>query len=391
LDEVKILSCNDSILKLEWSDGHSSRYHAIWLRDNCRCEICGDPAIGRRNLRLTSLDLDVRLVRAEFCEPGSSNSIAVTWSDGHQGLFDSAWLRGNAYHSEHREKRAYQPELWSDGFRKDPVSMDFNAVMGQDASLLDLLHSLKKRGLCFVEGAPAQPGTLELFASRIGFIQENNFGRVQDLVADRTQRSIANDVDALKPHTDEPYRASPPGILMFHCIETDETGDGASIFLDGFEAAESLRNVDPGGFETLVSHNQAFRRHFEDDVDLIAEFPVISTDEFGNICGVRINDRVAAPTCIEHDVIPVYYRAMQQLLEFVEDESRMVKKVLRPGDIAVFDNHRVLHGRTRLQFRGRRWLQWVQIERGDFHSTMRILAGRLGRERDTSPLLRGAY
>ncbi len=82
---------------------------------------------------------------------------------------------------------------------------------------------------------------------------------------------------------------------------------------------------------------------------------------------------------------------MQQLLEFVEDESRMVKKVLRPGDIAVFDNHRVLHGRTRLQFRGRRWLQWVQIERGDFHSTMRILAGRLGRERDTSPLLRGAY
>ena len=66
-------------------------------------------------------------------------------------------------------------------------------------------------------------------------------------------------------------------------------------------------------------------------------------------------------------------------------------RTLQPGDIAIFDNHRVLHGRTDLTVDGKRWLQWVQIERGDFHSSLRILADRLGLARDARPLMRGAY
>ena len=46
------------------------------------------------------------------------------------------------------------------------------------------------------------------------------------------------------------------------------------------------------------------------------------------------------------------------------------------------DDHRVLHGRTDLTIGGQRWLHWVQVERSDFHSSLRILADRLGRERD---------
>jgi len=68
-----------------------------------------------------------------------------------------------------------------------------------------------------------------------------------------------------------------------------------------------------------------------------------------------------------------------------------VNLTLQPGDIAVFDNHRVLHGRTDLTVDGKRWLQWVQIERGDFHSKLRILADKLAQSRDDNPLLKGAY
>ena len=114
-------------------------------------------------------------------------------------------------------------------------------------------------------------------------------------------------------------------------------------------------------------------------------------NEFNHIVGLRVDDRVAAPLSIESDVVPIYYRALKRLLELTEDESRMVKRVLKPGDIAVFDNHRILHGRTRLQFKGRRWLQWAQLERGDFYSKMRILSDELGLPRDASPYLRGAY
>ena len=232
---------------------------------------------------------------------------------------------------------------------------------------------------------------VEALSLRFGFPQESNFGRVQDLVFNPQKRSIANDIKALKPHTDEPYRSSPPGILLFHCITNDQTGAGSSTFVDGFEIAERLRTHDAEGFYALCNNPQSFRRHFTDNVDLIAEFPVISLDEFGNLCGVRINDRVAAPARIAPDQIETYYRGLHYLLQQSEEPQLILHLTLKPGDIAIFDNHRVLHGRTDLTVDGERWLQWVQIERGDFHSSLRILADRLGLARDTRPMPRGAF
>jgi len=161
--------------------------------------------------------------------------------------------------------------------------------------------------------------------------------------------------------------------------------------VDGFEIAERLRQHDPEGFLALCENSQAFRRHFTDDVDLIAEFPIISLDEFGHLCGVRINDRVGAPPAIAADQVEAYYRGLHYLLRQSEDPELIMHLTLKPGDIAIFDNHRVLHGRSNLTIDGQRWLQWVQIERGDFHSSLRILADHLGLARDARPLLKGAY
>ena len=387
--KLEILNNAQSELTLKWADGSPCSFHAIWLRDNCRCVICGEPSVGRRKLRLGNLDLEVSITAAEIAEGGEL--VCITWSDGHTGSFASNWLRRHRYDNESRRQRAFKPQLWTDKFRREPPTRPYNDVVNNDDAFMQILCTVRDFGFCFLTGAPTEPGTVENLAGKLGFPQESNFGRVQDLVVDARQRSIANDVDELKPHTDEPYRASPPGILLFHCITTELTGTGSSTFLDGFEAAETLRREDPEGFASLARNSQEFRRHFDGDVDLIAEFPVISVDSFGNLCGVRINDRVAAPACIAHGEIPVYYRAMQRLLQLAEDENRIIKKILRPGDIAIFDNHRILHGRTKLTLNGKRWLQWVQVERGDFHSTLRILADKLNLERDALPLLRGAY
>jgi hypothetical protein len=148
---------------------------------------------------------------------------------------------------------------------------------------------------------------------------------------------------------------------------------------------------DAEGFSALFKNLQPFRRHFPEDVGLITEFPILSVDEFGNLCGLRINDRVAAPLSISPRQLEIYYRGLRYLLQQSEDETLALNLTLQPGDIAVFDNHRVLHGRTDLTVEGQRWLQWIQMERGDFHSSLRIIADRLGLPRDASPLLKGAY
>ena len=385
--QIKSASHDDGEIELRWRDGSRTRFHCIWLRDACRCESCGDPAIGYRNLRLSALDLQLRPSRLAC----SNDDLAITWSDGHQSRYSSPWLRKHAYDERARRARAFVPDAWTDDLRRNPPVFDYQELCDDDARLLQALQTVRDHGIFFVTGSPAREGIVEEFALRFGFPQESNFGRVQDLVFDPQKRSIANDVKALKPHTDEPYRASPPGLLLFHCIANDQTGAGSSTFVDGFEIAERLRRHDAEGFQALCDNFQVFRRHFAGDVDLIAEFPVISLDEFGNLSGVRINDRVSAAPIIAAEQVEAYYRGLQYLLQQSEDPEMIMHLTLKPGDIAVFDNHRILHGRTDLTIDGRRWLQWVQIERGDFHSSLRIIADRLGLARDARPMLRGAY
>ncbi|MGI9319614.1 MAG: TauD/TfdA family dioxygenase [bacterium] len=381
----------DDRILVSWSDGSESVFYAIWLRDNCHCELCGDASIGRRNLRLTDLDLDIAIKQIVMVSEKGRSDLEIKWSDGHCGRFSADWLYLHRFLDKKEIKCVRTHTPWTQDFVSNPPSLSFDTVVNDPDTMLELLHCVRDNGLCLMHNAPAKPGILETFAQKIGHPQESNFGRIQDLVADKSKRSIANDIDPLKPHTDEPYRASPPGILIFHCIETDLSGAGESIFLDGFSAAESLRAQDPEGFRALTENDLIFRRHFEGDVDLSTAFPVISLTPDGEVCGVRINDRVSAPTPLDPDALPAFYRGMQILLGYTEDESRWIKHALRPGDFAVFDNHRVLHGRTRLSLHGRRWLQWAQVERGDFHSALRILSDGIGRDRSSLPLPRGAY
>lgn len=384
-DRLVSLEQNASSLDVTWDDEARSTFHYIWLRDNCRCEACGDPATGRRNLRLTDLPLSIEPVAASLNGQGD---LDLSRPDGHASTFAGIWLRRHAYDTDSRRSSAFSPVPWSQDTRSNPPRLGFHQVMTDTKSFLTMLHHVRDHGLCFLHGAPAQEGCLEPLAEKIGPIQESNFGRIQNLVVDQAKQSVANRTVALKPHTDEPYRASPPGILMFHCIEADVAGAGASLFMDGFFLAEQIRAEDPEAFAALTKHKCAFRRHFADDVDLIAEAPAICVDEFGNLSGVRINDRVAAPLAVAPENMEVHYRGMRRLLALAEDESLAIKLTLRPGDVAIFDNHRILHGRTELTMNGRRFLQWLQVERGDFHSTMRITADRLGTQRGIEPLLR---
>ncbi len=386
LDRVERLA---DALRVTWKDGAAATFHFVWLRDNCLCEICGDPVIGKKDFRIVMMPVDIAPSAVEMASP---TGLRVEWSnDGPVSHFESRFPRDHCYEEDARRARRFQPTLWDRAYLKVPPSRPYDEASASDAAFYDALSTVREYGLYFLTGAPVEVGVLEFFASRIGYIQENNFGRIQELTVDPAKRSVAFSDRRLVPHNDEPYRASPPGILLFHCIETCPEGGGQSEFVDAFKVAELLRQEDPEGFEVLASQRQAFRRHFDGDVDLQAEFPVISLDEFGSLAGVRINDRVAAPLSIAHQHVVPFYRAYRRLLELTGRADLTIARTLQPGDVAIFDNHRILHGRTGLDLKGPRWLRWAQVERGDFFSTLRVLEDKLGAPREDRRMLRGAY
>lgn len=387
--KITAVDFDEATVTVSWQDNASAVFHNIWLRDNCRCEKCGEPVIGRRTSRLTHFPLDILPISATAETP---QTLRIIWNhEDHESRYSSDWLRTHAYDTETtRKEKRYPPILWDQSFLKEPPTVAAD-VVATDRGLFDVLRTVRDFGICFVKDGSSEVGQLEALATRFGYLQENNFGLIQDLRIDPTKRSIANSFEALPLHTDEPYRASPPGILIFHCVKVDPERGGQSEFLDGFKIASILREEDPEAFDALTRNRQSWRRHFDGDVDVSARFPMISLDEFGDVAGIRFNDRVGSPLSIPADQVEHYYRGYRRLVELTSDPQFIIARRLQPGDIAIFDNHRVLHGRAAFDLRSERWLQWGSVKRGDLYSSLRILADLLGIDREDGIMPSGAY
>jgi len=60
--------------------------------------------------------------------------------------------------------------------------------------------------------------------------------------------------------------------------------------------------------------------------------------------------------------------------------QRCFECLLKPGQMIVFDNHRVLHGRRAFDpLGGERWLQQLSVDREEFQNRLRQLAEAQGR------------
>ena len=53
---VVSLSHDPKGVTVDWSDGHTSRFHVLWLRDNCACPECRHPQALERTYRFIDHD-----------------------------------------------------------------------------------------------------------------------------------------------------------------------------------------------------------------------------------------------------------------------------------------------------------------------------------------------
>jgi alpha-ketoglutarate-dependent taurine dioxygenase len=155
--------------------------------------------------------------------------------------------------------------------------------------------------------------------------------------------------EILLPHTDHSHYDNPVRVQGFHAIE----GTSENTFVNGFAALATLHDEDPDLYNALCAAPMVLGRvarfysppFFQTTVDAAVRkkpgFPE-------QIKCVRWHPHLAGYLLSPFEEFDRAHRAHCKFQEIMCRDSHMLRIVLRPGDLYVWDNFRILHGREKI-------------------------------------------
>jgi gamma-butyrobetaine dioxygenase len=370
------VSAEDATLKIEWNDGTSAEFASIWLRDNLPED--RDAYSGQRVIDVTDLPLDPRIRNVTLVDV----AVRVAWQDEARiSMFALDWLYRQALRRD--RPAAPQPQPWLEGARLEP-QRDFAchplAALQAAASVrLDWLTRLLQQGIAFLRDVPANEAGIMHAMTLVGRIADTNYGLVFDVRAVPKPENLAYSDVGLGLHTDNPYREPVPGFQALHTLVAAPDG-GESLFADGFAVAQQLRTCCPEAFALLTRTAVPFRYRSE-QADLYAERPLIELSCAGAVTAVHYNSRSIAPLRLAAGDCRAYYAAYRRLGEMLREPRYQLRTLLGSGDLVVFDNQRILHGRTGFaSAQHARHLRGCYLTRDSVYGEATLLQHRVGSE-----------
>ena len=108
--------------------------------------------------------------------------------------------------------------------------------------------------------------------------------------------------------------------------------------------------------------------------DLRWDAPVITCDEYGRLRQVRFNNALMAPFEAPAGDVGRIYDALREFDALARSPEAAVSVRLQAGDVLVFDNRRVLHGRSAFDpGGGARHLFGLYVDADEWRSKLRKL------------------
>ncbi len=363
------LATGASSLEIRWADGTVGTFPYIWLRDTDPSGF--HPDTGERAFELTSVPLDIAPEEAAL----DGDALAIRWPGAESASrFDLDWIKAHRPGRARHDPARVAPHVWRDELGAAGIPRaDASAILSDDAVLVDWLHRTKATGLSIVENIEGGGEAGMAVARRAGYLRETNFGTTFEVVSKPNPNNLAYTADALPLHTDLTNQELPPGYQFLHCIANEAEG-GGSVFCDGFAVAEDLRASDPEAFELLTTVTVPFRFH-DADTDIRARKAVITLDVNGEVSEICFNAHLADILDVDPEVMTAYYAAYRAFMERTRDPAYAVTLKLGAGEMVVFDNRRVLHGREAFDpSTGFRHLHGCYVDRAEWDSRLRVLA-----------------
>lgn len=363
------LSLETNGLSIQWPDDSVSMYPYLWLRDTDPAGF--HPQTGERTFDLTSVPLDIKASKAFI----DNDSLVVNWPDTPTpSRFLLSWIREYQPGQTRKDLAFEPPRLWRGEFDADRIPR-FTAddLLQSNEALEQWLRATKRDGLSIVEGLADTVESGKSIAERVGHLRKTNFGTTFEVISKSDPNNLAYTAEALPLHTDLTNQELPPGYQFLHCLANEASG-GGSIFCDGFAVASDLDENAPELVDRLANTLVPFRFH-DQDTDIRARKSVITRNDAGQTIEICFNAHLADVLDLEPDELPLYYAAYRHFMSMTRSSEYLINYRLVAGEMVVFDNRRVLHGREAFeQGAGHRHLHGCYVDRADWDSRLRVLA-----------------
>ncbi|KAK6849641.1 Trimethyllysine dioxygenase [Apiospora arundinis] len=377
-------------LKFAYAKGHNDvakpRREVLpnfWLRDNCRCKTCVNQDTMQRAFNTFEIPQDVRPEQVDVQE----NGVQVQWSDASHNSFYPWDFIETYIQSDRREPEPLGQEYFGANGNKDaaswPPSVSSKDLAGNEArAVAKLTDAIRRFGFVFVTGVPFETGeATEKLLEKIAFIRQTHYGGFYDFIPDLAMADTAYTNLALGAHTDTTYFSDPAGLQAFHLLShadpTAKDGKGTlggqSLLVDGFYAASLLKKEDPRAFEILSKVKLPWHASGNEGITISPDkmYPVLElNDKTGAMHRLRWNNDDRGVVPFDGPFSPTeWYEAARKWHSILTRKDVEYWIQLTPGNLLIFDNWRVLHGRS--AFTGVRRMCGGYINRDDFISRWR--------------------
>ncbi len=343
-------------VRITWADGATAEFLARWLYDHA--DEARDPISGQRRHGALAPEAASRLEGAQI----DDDALKLRFRGGQRRIALGRLRPG--------PQTASPITLWTTPKPIGEVSpVPFADYLRDDGALREVLARVARFGLALLGAAGRDPNAVERAVERFGYIRETNYGRLFDVRIEPEPGNLASTDRALDLHTDNPYRDPAPTLQLLHAITVDKTG-GETLFVDAFAHAEALRREAAESFEVLARTPVRFAYADETGARWSARSPVLRLSPDGVLEGVRLNHRSLDLEPGDATAMAAWYDAYIAFYRRLHAPAAAFGRRLAPGEIVIFDNRRLVHGRRALTSGSPRWLRGCYADVDGLEATL---------------------
>ena len=359
---IKIL---DQGLMVTFNNSESDCYPFIWLRDHAQDETSWDSRSNQRKIFTADIDPLISVDKVNLAD--DKDKIYIRWPDLTFDVeYTCDFLFNNMQDSIKKEK--IKKINWDRiTINNYDIDLDFSSLKDRKG-IQKLLNNLLKFGFCVLNLCPAEMESVEYITNKIGYVRNSIFGGLWSFESNSNMADSAYTQEELRPHTDGTYNHDAPGLQLLLCCEYDAKG-GESIMVDGLKLAEIIKKTDKESYSSLTTV-EVPGAYIGDGVYLEAKRPIFKINHEKEITQVSFNNYDRSIFRLPNDETNKFYKANRTFDKLANNRDLQWRQILKPGQLLIFDNWRILHGRG--EFKGTRKMSGCYINREDFESSCRM-------------------